>query len=102
MHIGQPLRFAFCLALALGACAPPSAPRGPRPVDVAAVRREIKGEMAHDWTAAGRFHGERAIVSMGHVTRDSAVVYTDAEGKRYEETWVRQGNSWKLGDLKPV
>jgi hypothetical protein len=85
----------------LSACAP--APTGPRPVDVAAVRREIRDEMSHDWTAQGRFHGERKIVSMGHVTDASAVVYTDDGGKRYAETWVRAGGgAWQLKDVQPA
>ena len=72
------------------------------PVDVAAVRREIRDEMSHDWTAQGRFHGERKIVSMGHVTQASAVVYTDDGGRRYAETWVRAGGAWQLKDVQPA
>ncbi len=104
MHHSHAGRFALWFALLLGfgvaACAP--APTGPRPVDVASVRREIRTEMSHDWTAAGRFHGARTIVSMGHVTRESAVVYTDADGKRFQETWVRNGAAWELKDVQPA
>ncbi len=103
MKITSPARLAVSLALALGACAPAvtsSSTTAPHPVDVAAVRREIKGEIAHD--ASGRLPADRQIVSMGHVTRELAVVYTDREGKRLEETWVRSGAAWTLKDAQPI
>lgn len=90
MHHAAP-RFILCIALALGACAP--APSGPRAVDVAAVRREIRGEMPQ----------ARTIISMGHVTADTAVVYTtDAAGTRFEETWIRSAGTWQRKDVQPA
>ncbi len=57
--------------------------------NVAAVRDEIKSTI-------GR---ERAIVSMGKVSADHAVVYTApraGEPVANEETWVRDSHGWKL------
>lgn len=103
MKFTSPARIAVSLALALGACAPAvttSSTTASHPVDVAAVRREIKGEIARD--TSGRLQAARPIVSMGHVTRELAVVYTDSAGTRYEETWVRSGAAWTLKDAQPV
>jgi len=57
--------------------------------NVAAVRDEIKSTIGHD----------RAIVSMGKVSGDHAIVYTaprPGQPVANEETWVRDGNGWKL------
>jgi hypothetical protein len=68
-------------------------------VNVAAVRHEIKDTIDKDGSASSR-----AIVSMGHVTTDSAVVYTQASPStpRHEETWVKQADGWKLRESKDL
>jgi hypothetical protein len=68
-------------------------------VNVAAVRHEILDVIDHDGASP-----PRSIVSMGHVTADSAVVYTQAgsSASRHEETWVKQPDGWKLRESKDV
>ncbi len=80
------MRFiAAILFTTLVACAHNAPTAGP--VNVAAVRHEI----------ADSLHGERTILSMGHVDHAHAVVFTkDATNARHEETWVRAGEGWKL------
>lgn len=47
--------------------------------------------------------GERSIISMGRVTADSAVVYTDNPSKeRREESWVRGPSGWTLSGSKSL
>ena len=57
-------------------------------VNVALVRHEIIDSI----------HGDRTVVSMGHVEHDKAVVFTRAaDSTRHEETWVRGGDgAWTL------
>lgn len=79
------MRF-ILVALVLSACAPSQSPGHPRPVNVAAIRHEIQQAEPDG----------RPIVSMGHVTDTQAVVYTQTDRGRSEETWVRDGSGWKL------
>jgi hypothetical protein len=72
------------LALALVGCAP--GPKGPRPINVQAVRHELE-HVVEDG---------RPIVAMGQVTETSAVIYTERDGQRTEELWVRTDRGWKL------
>jgi hypothetical protein len=71
-------------------------------VNVAAVRTSINDTISHEATSGQTT--PRYIVSMGHTTNDSAVVYTQANktAPRREETWVRDANGWKLKDSKDV
>jgi hypothetical protein len=80
--------FVFAVLLA-GACAHSST--GPNdPVNVAAVRNEIKAEIKTE-------NDGRTIQSMGRTRHDSAVVYTTtASGERLEETWAKVDGRWKL------
>jgi hypothetical protein len=72
---------------------------GPRPINVHAVRVEIK----HTIEEAPGDLGPRTIISMGKVTRDSAVVYTEAPARgRHEETWVRGPAGWSLSESRQV
>jgi len=77
----------------LGACA------GSRPhyTNVAAVRQDIKATIETD-----NAH-PRSIVSMGHTTNDSAVIYTKAAtgGPTVEESWVREGGAWTMKGSVP-
>ncbi|MDB4959496.1 MAG: hypothetical protein JWO36_7065 [Myxococcales bacterium] len=87
--------FIFSLVLS-SACAHTAA--GPH-VNVAAVRHEILDVIDKDGGSA-----RREIVSMGHVTADSAVVYTQVtpSAPRREETWVKQPDGWKLRESKDL
>ena len=64
-------------------------------VNVAAVRTDI------NQTIAGSSN-HRTIVSMGHTTETSAVVYTQAgkDSPRSEETWEKGAGGWSLKDTK--
>jgi len=70
------------------ACAPATRPGV---VNVAAVRSQINGQIR---SAAN----DRTIHSMGKVTEARAVVYTTSKdgATKQEETWVRDGSSWRL------
>ena len=58
-----------------------------RPVNVASVKHQIEDAM----------DGSRTVTAMGRTRADAAVVYTrDKSGARHEESWIRQGGSWKL------
>ncbi|HEY5951705.1 MAG TPA: hypothetical protein VIV40_39695 [Kofleriaceae bacterium] len=72
----------------IAACAPATRPGT---VNVAVVRSEINGTIRSSTN-------DRAIHSMGKVTPDRAVVYTTSKdgATKQEETWVRDGNTWKL------
>jgi hypothetical protein len=77
----------------LGACAGSQ----PKYVNVSAVRHDINDTIVHDGSSP------RAIVSMGHTTNDSAVVYTQAgTAPKREETWVRDGGAWKMKEAKDL
>ena len=78
------------IALSVSACATTATnTAGPR-VNVAAVRHEISDTIQSD-TA------DRSVTSMGKVTADRAIVFTQLKtGARQEETWSKTGGSWKL------
>jgi hypothetical protein len=67
-------------------------------VNVAAVRNDINDTIKRDASSP------RYIVSMGHTTEVSAVVYTQASktAPRKEESWVKDAAGWKLKDSKDV
>ena len=71
---------------------------GPHYVNVAAIRHQIDDAITVDPVP------RRSIVSMGHVTDDVAVVYTQGSSAepRREETWVRVGKSWRREATKDV
>ena len=77
----------ICFVIALStACATTS---GPRPTNVAAVRRDINDAIKAQ-------NGDRTIHSMGKTTSDRAVVYTTSkDGTKKEEVWVNDGSGWK-------
>jgi hypothetical protein len=80
----------FAVVVSLAACAHSS---GPRPVNVHAVRVQIKDAI----------HGERSILSMGKVTETSAEVYTENETHaRRQENWIKVDGAWKLQDSRDV
>lgn len=87
----------FSLVLAATACASNSAGPGGK-VNVYYVRQDIKSAIE----ASPGEAGPRSIVSMGAVTNDRAVVYTDAKDGRREETWVRGANGWTMTEGKVV
>src|SRR5437868_15257893 len=68
-------------------------------VNVAQVRSEISATISSDPVASNRH-----IVSMGHTTHTSAVVYTQSteSSPRREETWVRSGDGWKLQESREI
>lgn len=82
--------FAAVVVMSIGfaACAGGNASTKSGPVNVAAVRTEIKSSI----------HDDRAILSMGHVEHDKAVVFTESSDKsRHQETWVRDANgAWTM------
>ncbi len=83
------------IALAIALCTACAA-SGPRPVNVAAVRAEIRETIAVT-------SGDRDITSMGKTSRERAIVYTTRkDGTRQEETWVKTGETWKLESATPV
>ena len=67
-------------------------------VNVAEVRHQIGDAIDQD--ASSR----RSIVSMGRVTHDEAVVFTQAEASspRREETWVHQPDGWHFKEAKDL
>ena len=76
----------FAVVVSLAACAHSS---GPRPINVHAVRMEIKDAI----------DGERSIVSMGKVTATEAEVFTETAGQpRRQERWAKVDGAWKLQD----
>ena len=86
----------FSVVLAVTACAHTA---GPRPINVHSVRVAIKGRI----DAAPGDAGPRAIISMGKVTEDSAVVYTESQNhSRLEETWVKGPSGWTLQESRHV
>lgn len=75
------------IVLAAGCAAPQT-----HYTNVAHVRQDIKASIAQD-----NAH-PRQIVSMGHTTNDSAIVYTQASkgAPTVEESWVHDGSGWKM------
>ncbi|MEO8843817.1 MAG: hypothetical protein ABI591_06840 [Kofleriaceae bacterium] len=69
----------------------------PTYVNVASVRHDISDTIAHD-------PAQRKIVSMGHTTNESAVVFTQAstDAPKREETWVKDGGGWKMKEAKDL
>jgi len=85
----------FLIAITLAAAAACAAPQ--THVNVAAVRHDIKDVIDRDRA------NPRTIVSMGHTTADSAVVYTQAvAAPRHEESWIRGASGWALAGSKDV
>lgn len=82
------MRIITALALTLSLAA--ACATGPRPVNVASVRNEINGTLSSQ-------NADRSVTSMGKTSTERAVVYTTSKaGVRQEETWVKDGASWKL------
>lgn len=82
------MRSLFIALLFAGACAHSST--GPQPVNVAAVRSEIKDKIADQSDG-------RTIQSMGKTSNDRAVVYTvTKDGSKQEEVWVKTAGVWSL------
>ncbi len=80
----------MALVLAAGCAA-----QQPHFVNVAAVRNDINTTIKDE-------HGARYVVSMGHTTNESAVVYTqtDKSAPLVEESWSHRAGAWKLTDVK--
>lgn len=101
----------FILLIA-SACA--STPRSV--ANIPATRHEINDTIAADAASArrtpdfqyegagerGQLSASRKITSMGRVTPDRAVVYTQPGAQRLEETWVREPDGWKLAHVKEL
>jgi hypothetical protein len=73
----------FAALVSLSACATSS---GPRPVNVHSVKVDIQQSIGDG----------RKITSMGKVTADSAVVYTETTAGRREETWTKGPTGWAM------
>lgn len=81
--------FLLAIVLSASACATNSTGAA-HPTNVAHVRQDI-------WATMKTQSPERTISAMGKTTDTRAVVYTKSKtGARQEETWVRDGNGWKL------
>ena len=77
------------IALITSACGSAQPHGAPGNVNVAAVRDEIAHTIGKD----------RAVVSMGKVSADHAIVYTaprPGQPVSSEETWIHDANGWKL------
>lgn len=86
------MKFLLLGIIFAGACAGSQ----PHYVNVAAVRHDISETIAKD-------PQKRTIVSMGHTTNDSAVIYTQsADAPKREETWVRDNGEWKMKEAKDL
>ena len=81
---------AFVASLAGCASGPPLGQPGAPTVDVSDIRHEIQHV------------DNRPIISMGHVTQTSAIVFTEDGVGRREELWQRDATGWKLRDSRPV
>ena len=116
------MRSTLLCVLVVSACA--SAP-GKHPVNIPATRHQIDDTIAadlgftrltHDFEYQSAMPGarpsdhpeatgltaSRTIAGMGHVTDDSAVVYTRTDHARFEETWRREPDGWKLHHVKEL
>ena len=81
----------FAVVVSLAACAHSSS--SSRPINVHAVRVDIKSAIA----------GDRDIISMGKVTASSAEVFTERGGRaRHRETWIKVDGAWKLQESQDV
>jgi hypothetical protein len=81
--------FLFAILLSASACATNSTGAA-HPTNVAHVRQQI-------WATMQTQAPERTISAMGKTSDVRAVVYTKTKTcARQEETWVRDGNGWKL------
>lgn len=87
----------FAFIVSLSACATTTT-SAKHPVNVAAVRAEIKDALE----SAPGDAGPRTIYSMGKVTPESAVVYTEGPSGRHEEMWVKGAQGWKLNESHAV
>lgn len=67
----------------------------PHFVNVAAVRNDINATIKDGSST-------RYVVSMGHTTNESAVVYTqsDKSAPLVEENWSRAQGAWKMTEVK--
>lgn len=83
----------FAVLLSLGACATTSSSSR---INVHAVRVDIQRAIGDSP------EGDRRIVSMGKVTGESAVVYTEAGAARREETWSKSPSGWSLRDSREI
>lgn len=91
LHLVGMRSIVFAVVVSLAGCASTSS--GARPVNVHAVRVQIKSAI----------DGEREIVSMGKVTTTSAEVYTERTGQpRRQETWIKVDGAWKLQDARDL
>ncbi|NVB77485.1 MAG: hypothetical protein HOV81_03740 [Kofleriaceae bacterium] len=90
--------FAFIVSLSACATTSTTSQSKSHPVNVAAVRTEIKSAIE----AAPGDAGPRTIYSMGKVTQESAVVYTEASSGRHEEMWMKGPQGWKLNESHAV
>lgn len=88
----------FLALLFVGACAGSQ----PHYTNVAAVRHEISDQIDHD--ASSGSATKRSIVSMGHTTNDEAVIFTQTakDSPKREETWVHDGDQWKMKESKDL
>ena len=83
----------FAVLLSLGACATTSSSAR---INVHAVRVDIQQAIGDSPD------GDRRIVSMGKVTNESAVVYTETGAARREETWSKSASGWSLRDSRDI
>jgi hypothetical protein len=79
----------FAALVSLSACATSS---GPRPINVHSVRVDIQRSIGDG----------RTITSMGKVTTDSAIVYTNTPAGRREEHWNKTPQGWSMGESVDV
>ena len=71
----------------------------------AATRAEARFEIARAIAADSQGREPRSIVEMRSVSDDRAIVVTqqhDAGSSRREETWVRDGDGWKLAGAETL
>lgn len=87
--VGRMKTIIFAALVSLSACATSS---GPRPINVHSVRVDIQRSIGDG----------RTITSMGKVTADSAVVYTNASAGRREEHWNKTTQGWTLSQSVDV
>ncbi|HEY0254950.1 MAG TPA: hypothetical protein VGC41_25665 [Kofleriaceae bacterium] len=68
--------------------------------NVASVRHDISDQISKD--ASTGSSTQRSIVSMGHTTNDTAVIFTQTakDAPRREETWTHSSGQWKMTESK--
>jgi hypothetical protein len=87
--VGRMKSVIFAVLVSLSACATSS---GPGPVNVHSVRVDIQRSIGDG----------RTITSMGKVTADSAVVYTNTAAGRREEHWSKTPQGWSMSQSVDV